>query len=280
VIPSTSGIVDILNKNNSNANFTKGRMQEVQILIKDGNINILHKGKNIKLFDAIWLSSFWDSRDLAYAIQLYLKDLKIYHSKTEKSTSKISDQILFSLNNIPSPNSVFADKDFIINNPKVINEICGYPVIVKDVRGSRGKYSAYAKDETSLVSVLKDLPNHRKYFYQSFIENDYDWGILVANGKIVSAEKSYSEKSEFRNNVCNGAKEVFKDYLKIPKILKDMAIKASNILQLSWSRSDIIIDKYTKEPFLLEVNRCPGITSGSSEESGLKLYVNEFLKTI
>jgi len=56
-----------------------------------------------------------------------------------------------------------------------------------------------------------------------------------------------------------------------------MAIKATKILGLSWARSDIIIDKETGIPYLLEVNRCPGITSGSTEITGARKFLNSYL---
>ncbi|EKD32360.1 MAG: hypothetical protein ACD_77C00116G0002, partial [uncultured bacterium] len=40
-----------------------------------------------------------------------------------------------------------------------------------------------------------------------------------------------------------------------------------------WSRADIIIDKRTGLPYLLEVNRNPGITAGSDEVNGAYTYL-------
>jgi glutathione synthase/RimK-type ligase-like ATP-grasp enzyme len=113
--------------------------------------------------------------------------------------------------------------------------------------------------------------------FQSFIPNQYDWGILVANGEVVSGEKSYPKDGEFRNNARNGAREDFIDVEKIPQEIKDIAIRASESLGLSWSRADIIIDEKTQKPYLLEVNRYPGVTSGSDEENGAFLFLSSHI---
>jgi len=69
---------------------------------------------------------------------------------------------------------------------------------------------------------------------------------------------------------------VFVETKDIPRPIQDIAIKASEILGLSWSRSDIIVDKNTDIPYLLEVNRCPGITSGTSEVFGAQQFLKSY----
>lgn len=113
--------------------------------------------------------------------------------------------------------------------------------------------------------------------YQQFIPNEYDWGVLVANGKVVAAEKSYPKDGEFRNNACNGAKEVFVDVKDCPDEVKEMATSAAKALDLKWCRSDIVVDKHTGKPYLLEVNRYPGITKGTDELKAVVAHLQNLL---
>ena len=103
---------------------------------------------------------------------------------------------------------------------------------------------------------------------------------MVANGAVVSGEKSYPCQGEFRNNTCNGAQEVFVDPLDIPQAIKEIAIKNSVLLNLSWSRSDIIIDKNTQRPYVLEVNRLPGISAKTSEVEGAYKFLSSQIELI
>ena len=276
ILPSVKNMDEVVEATSSNASFTKGSFKRVEFRLKDNGVQLSHKGVDLKDFSSVWLSSFWRSRDLAYAAKLYLDHFGIPHTYVEKGTSKITDQVQFALNNILIPNTFFVDTRDIADYVKKIEEVCGYPLIIKDIRGSGGRYSAYIRNRKELLAKFSKLSRYRKYFFQKFIPNEYDWGILVVNGKVVSAEKSYPKDSEFRNNACNGAKEVFVEKKDVPKPIQDIAIKASEILGLSWSRSDIIIDKNTNISYLLEVNRCPGITSGTSEAAGAQQFLHQF----
>jgi len=280
ILPSVKNMDQVVKGISSDISFTKGSFSRVEFRVKDNKIQLLHKGIDLKDFSSVWLSSFWRSRDLAYAAKLYLDHFGASHTYVEKSTSKITDQVQFVLNNILVPNTFFVDTHDIADYAKKIEEVCGYPLIIKDIRGSGGRYSAYIKNRQELLVKFSKLSKHRKYLFQKFIPNEYDWGILVVNGRVVSAEKSYPKHNEFRNNACNGAKEVFMETKDVPKPIQDIAIKASKILGLSWSRSDIIVDKNTNIPYLLEVNRCPGITSGTSEVSGAQQFLRSHLNLV
>lgn len=267
-LPTVKDIEKVLARFPFPINLTKGNFKELEFIFHKKNTKILYNGINLTNFDFIWLSSYWDSRDLAYAVKLYLDKTKTKTTIAEKSTSKITDQMIFSLNGIPVPDSLFLGEKPIKDSLAQIKKVCGYPLIIKDTKGSRGLDSIYIASEKELLEKIKQFPNYRKYFFQKYIPNQYDWGILVSNGEVVSGEKSYPEIGEFRNNVCNGAKEIFMNQKDIPNRIKQIAIKANNALGLTWSRSDIIIDKNTKEPYLLETNRMPGITPGTTEVDG------------
>lgn len=280
VLPSIENISEIVKGINKNIHLTKGYYHNLEHRIQDSQIQLLHKGKDIKEFSTVWLSSFWGLRDLAYAVKLYLDYFHTPHTYVEKTTSKISDQLIFVIKDIRTPNTFFINRRDIADYTDEIEKTCGYPLVIKETKGSRGKYATYIENRKELLREFSKLPNHRKYFFQEFIPNDYDWGILIANGKVVSGEKSFHKNGEFRNNACNGAKEVFVKTKNIPKQICDMAIKASKALSLSWSRSDIIVDKNTDIPYLLEVNRHPGITSGTSEVSGARKFLEMHLSSL
>ena len=277
-LPAVQNIKEVLGHFLFPINLTEGNFKELEFVFHNKGIKILYQGIDLSNFSFVWLSSFWDSRDLAYAVKLYLDKTKTSTTFAEKSTSKITDQMIFSLNNIQSPDSLFLGEEPIKDSLGQIKKVCGYPLIIKDTKGSRGLDSIYIANEEELAEKLKQFPNHRKYFFQKYIPNQYDWGVLVANGVVVSGEKSYPEVGEFRNNACNGAKEIFMDPKEIPDRIKQIAIKANRLLGLSWSRSDIIIDKNTGEPYLLEVNRMPGITPKTSEVEGAYQFLASKIK--
>ena len=267
-LPSVQDIDQVVDKFPFPINLTRGSYRNLEFVFQNRNPKILHNGVDLNHFSFVWLSSSWNCRDLAYAVKLYLKKAKIPFAYVEKNTSKVTDQMIFSLNGIPAPDTLFVDGRSIHRHLLKIKEICGYPLIAKNIRGRGGVLSEYIKTEEDLVKKIKKLSQNEKYLFQRYIPNDYDWGVLVANGVVVSGEKSYPAQGEFRNNACNGAREVFVDLSEIPPEVKEMAIKASRLLKLSWARADIVIDKNTNKPYLMEVNRFPGVTSKTSEVDG------------
>jgi len=237
-------------------------------------------GKDIKEFSFVWLSSYWASRNLIYAIRLYLDHYRVAHTFAEKSTSKLTDLLKFAFNDICVPDTFYSDKTDISEVTLELEQACNYPMIMKDLKGSRGKYSELINNREELFAKTANLPKNKKFFFQKFIPNEYDWGVLVANGEVVSGEMSYRNAGEFRNHRLHGATEIFVDVDQIPDNVKKMAIKASKALGLSWSRSDILIDKNTNKAYLLEVNRAPGITSGSAEIEGAQSFLNTQLLSL
>ncbi|MDY0302882.1 MAG: hypothetical protein RBR98_03755 [Candidatus Moranbacteria bacterium] len=280
VLPSVSNMDQVVKKISLPVDLTKGRFKNIEFIFKDNQVSVLHKNIDLKNFSFVWLCSSWGSRDLAYAVQLYLDFHKIPHTHVEKGTSKLTDQMALSLENIPVPDTLFFGHKDVRKSLSQIQKVCGYPLVIKDIRGSRGAHSLIINSEAELLEKITALPRHKSFIFQKYIANEYDWGIMVANGVVVSGEKSYPCQGEFRNNTCNGAQEVFVDPLDIPQAIKEIAIKNSVLLNLSWSRSDIIIDKNTQRPYVLEVNRLPGISAKTSEVEGAYKFLSSQIELI
>ena len=272
-LPSARNVDQVLKKFPFPIELTRGNYRDLELTFHKGAVEVLHNGKSTKDFSFVWLSSGWNRRDFAYALHLYFEALGTPHSYVEKNTSKITDCMVFAVSGLPIPDGVFLSRSKIKEGMPLIKKVCGYPLIIKDIRGAKGKDSRYVADEADLLEIMGELPKNKQFLFQRYIPNEYDWGLMVANGVVVAGEKSYPSEGEFRNNSCNGAKECFVDVADIPEEIKAIAIKASGLLGLSWSRADIIIDKQTSLPYLLEVNRYPGITSESHEVLGAYTFL-------
>ena len=251
-----------------------GSFSEIQIIFSQNRTLITWNNKPLESFDSIWLSSFWESRAIAYTIKLYLEEHGVHHSWVEPNSSKLSDQIQFQQAGLPLPKTFASGSRNLDTFIDDLEDHLGYPLVVKDNKGSRGCNSKLLCSREELQDYFPKLPKHKRFHFQEFIPNDYDWGVMVVDCKVVSGEKSYHSEADFRNNACNGAREEFIPVENIPQDIQTLAIDASASLDLSWSRADILIDSRTGQPYLLEVNRTPGITKDSSEETGAQ----EFLK--
>lgn len=265
VLPGIENLATVSNEFTSDYNVTGGRFCDLVFQFVNSDLRIYFRGKDLRAFSYVWISSYWDDRDMAYGVSLYLRKHGVPHSFVEKAGSKIVDQILFTQAGIPIPDTCFSTKLSSDTVSGLVEETCGFPAIIKDIYGARGRYSKMVERMDGFESVVKKLHPCRRFMFQRFIPNEYDWGILVVDGVVQSAEKSYRAEGEFRNNACRRATEQFVPVSEVPDRVKWIAVKAAEVLGLSWSRSDIIVHKDTEEPLLLEVNRFPGTTFGSGE---------------
>ncbi len=276
-LPTKYNIAELTRRITIPFELTRGSYKKIEFRFIDNSPSVVQGSVDLREFSNVWLSSTWGNRDLAYAVKLYLDHHRVAHTYVEKTTSKITDQMLFALNNIAIPNTFFVDNTDIQEYVEIIERICGYPLIIKDTEGARGKNSSLILNRKKLISESRKLSKSKKFFFQSYIPNDYDWGILVANGKVVSAEKSYPKAGEFRNNVGQGGTEVFSPLDSVPSEIKEIAVRAAKALKLNWSRADILVDKNTQKAYLMEVNRFPCLTSGTSEIEAGQGFLENFL---
>jgi glutathione synthase/RimK-type ligase-like ATP-grasp enzyme len=257
--------------------FDKTFFKNLRYIFGDTGAYVRYQNKDCKDYDLVWLSSHWGTRDLAYALDIYLDSKKTKHTAVERAGSKVTDHMKFSLSNINTP------KTYYINTKKIepyIEEIevhCGYPMVVKDIKGCRGRNTFLVHNREELNDTVASLNPETKVLYQEYIPNEYDWGVLISGGKVVAAEKSYPSEGEFRNNACNGAREEFVDLSECPEEIQWMAIDSAKSLGLDWCRADIVVHEDTNKPYLLEINRYPGITKGTDEVEAVKKYITSMV---
>lgn len=275
VLPAVQNIGEITK--DMNIKVTKSYYSELEFIFKDNQVSILTEGRDINSFSAVWLSSYWPTRDLATAVKQYLDAYNIPTTYTESSTSKITDAMEFSLANILTPDTYYVKDSVALKHISDIEKICKYPMIMKTTKGFGGKNAELITSRKELKEAIENRDQKYKYMFQKYIDNNYDWGVMVVNGKIVSGERSYPKDGEFLNNCSAGATEIFTKIEDIPKEIQEIAYNGAKALGLSWSRADIVVEKTTNKPYLLEINRFPGITKDTTEVSGACEFITNHL---
>lgn len=265
-----------------NSTLVKGYYQNVEIIFARTDMAILIKGVDLRTFDYVWISASWSKRAIACVLSLYLTHHNRPHTTVEEGlgSTKLVDMAHYAIHGIPQPRSYFCTSKLYKKHRQNIITTCGFPMIVKDVRGTRGKKCFLARDEKELRKGLRADKKRTDFVFQEYIENDYDWGVIVGNNEVLSAERSYRdlESTAFMNHAYLGATEVFEEIEKIPEDVVAMALKANNILHLDWGRSDIIHNKKDNKPYILETNRSPRMTSNSPEVKAFGKFLSTVLK--
>lgn len=170
------------------------------------------------------------------------------------------------------PNEEFLDS--------ALEEIGGkFPIVMKLLSGTQGIGVSIVDSYASLKSVyqtIRKLDESSEILVQEKIDSNYDLRIQVIvknfdpispskdNCIILGSMKREAVEKDFRTNYSLGG-SVSK--YEIPEDLVDIACKAANAVGCHWCGVDIMIDKKTKKPFILEVNSSPG-TEGISKAIG------------
>jgi ribosomal protein S6--L-glutamate ligase len=158
-----------------------------------------------------------------------------------------------------------------------------FPLILKLISGTQGIGVSIVDSYASLKSVyqtIKKLNPQSEILIQQKIDSDYDIRIQTlvkkfnplkekkGNKVILGSMMRKKVKNDFRTNYSLGG-EVDKYELKEDsyKELMELAFDATTAVGCHWSGVDIIIDKKTKKPYILEVNSSPG-TEGISKVLG------------
>lgn len=260
----------------------RGHYRDIEVIISTTDMRILINGVDLRDFDYVWVTGSWSKRDFARAISLYLTHYQEPHTIVNEGagSTKLVDMTIFALGKIAQPRSYFCSRTEYLRRAEEIGTVCKFPLIAKDVKGTFGRNSFLANDMKELKQKLFEADEKTSFIFQEYIENDYDWGVIVGNDTVLSAEKSYRKQDDttFMNHASGGATEVFVPTSEVPEKVREMAIKASHLLNLTWARSDILVDNKNGKPYILETNRSPRMTSKSTEVEAFAQYINSFME--
>ncbi len=201
---------------------------------------------------------FWD-KDLYLAQSLESMGLRLFN--TSRAIALCDDKALTHMalcgHNIKMPKTIIApktyprygyiDKFFI---EKAIEEL-GFPMVIKECRGSFGAQVYLAKNEQDFTRILESVSG-RPILLQEFVSSSYahDIRINVVGKRAVATMYRYNENGDFRANITNGGS--MKPYEPSQKQV-DVAIKVCEILGLDFAGVDLLFGE-DDEPILCEVN--------------------------
>lgn len=249
-------------------------IKDIVFEIIDGVVTVNIKGKDLKQYDYVWIQSGWNTTHMAYLLHLYLKSQQIPHNKTNSHNTKLSDIFTLAYKGVLVPNTYFHNGlNVTKENISEIADICGLPCIYKTSLGSLGCNVFLIDKEEEIKPTIKDNGKYNRYIFQQYIPNDFDYRVVIANGKSTSVCKRTRVTDKFRNNVALGACEEFIKIKDVPTDVIDIAIQSANALKLKWAGVDVVTDKETGENYILEVNRRPGLTEKSTEIAAACKYI-------
>lgn len=225
------------------------------------NGDLYFNGKDLSNQDLVFFRDIRRNVEEKNLISIYFKNkgIPVFDRRLTKTAanSKIGTAIDMLNHNLPYPktysnfNILELDKetqksyfDFLVTN-------LWSKFIMKPIDGRHGKWVYLVSDFETFIS------SHQEWIlcmYQEFIENDGDLRIIVIGGECIGAILRKWKDGSFINNVA-----MWGDFYQvdISDSVKDIAINTANVLEIDVAGVDIIIDKNTGLPYILEVNRSP-----------------------
>ncbi len=199
---------------------------------------------------------FWD-KDVKLARLLEREGFQVFNSAEgiEACDDKALTFIKLKNKNIEMPKTFIApmtfdkeysDYTFVLQ----VQESLGYPMIIKENKGSFGEQVYLVENYYDAVEKIKSI-GHDEFIMQEYIESSKgrDVRIHVVGNQIVTAMERRND-NDFRANVTNGGR--MKKYIPT-KEQAEMAVTVCRELGVDFAGVDIMFGK-DDEPVLCEVN--------------------------
>jgi glutathione synthase/RimK-type ligase-like ATP-grasp enzyme len=266
----------------------RGSLKELHIEITNNKMRIVESmtGRSLDSFDAVYFELWYKARQQALAAARYCQRHRIAFFCNEvidlDPDTKIGEMAVLSDNDIPLPNSFTSSKNEIKrlfrHQPPI-----GYPLVVKSDDDSGGENNFLAHNYKELKKILDDNPK-LTFIIQEFIPNDFDYRCLVLGGEIkfILKRTRAVDSEKHTNNTSSGAEGEAVALNTISESAKRIVVKAAKLLgRDSFAGVDLIINKQTGRPYILEVNQTPQIETGAEIDKKMAVlldYVEKIAK--
>jgi glutathione synthase/RimK-type ligase-like ATP-grasp enzyme len=150
--------------------------------------------------------------------------------------------------------------------------------IAKDVFGEKGRMN-FLVSAAMLESIVAEHSDVH-FVCQRFVPNDGDYRVGVYGGQSAFIIKRVGSGTSHLNNTSAGGKATYLAPQDLPIALRRLAESASAAAKLQISGVDIIVDKITKIPYILEVNQGSQIVTGAYTNENIALFNTALNKAI
>jgi ribosomal protein S6--L-glutamate ligase len=229
--------------------------------IEQNNPIVRYKGKILPRYDAIIPRIASNMTRYGTAIVRQFEMQGVYTTTSSiaivRSRDKLRSIQLLARAGVGIPKTVFTRT--ITDIEDIIDDMGGYPVIIKLARGTHGNGVVLAETKKAAKSVMQAFyvmdDDGTNILLQEFVKESAgeDIRAFVVGGKVVASMKRQSLDDDFRSNLHQGGEGVA---IKLTDEEKKTAQKAAKSMGLSICGVDLM--RSDRGPLVLEVNSSPG----------------------
>lgn len=234
-----------------NDNYFLEQYSDMVFTILNGEVSITSAvtGRDVASYDLVYIRDL-GHEEVRNTIALYLeKRNKAFINselKQRQFPSKLIQYVAFADAGLAVPDTAYAN---VKHRAKALASLgADFPIVVKSTTGSNG-------NDNFLVNSLDELNSldmEAACVMQPFLENQFDYRIVVAESDILIAYKRVRGGDDYRNNISQGgSRELVKD---LSGELAEMAVRAARAVNRDLAGVDILVAEKTGRPYILEVN--------------------------
>ena len=162
--------------------------------------------------------------------------------------------------NLAAPNTIYQITNDRVLLAKYVDYLGGFPLIIKSAIGSRGIGTIKIESWQNLISTVDYLvTTPDKFIMRQFINADYGARVMVLGNEVILSKKFFFQENDFRNAPILSATKY--EPIEIDETAKQLCIKAVHLANLEMGGVDLLFEKETGKPYLLEVNFPTGFQS-------------------
>lgn len=253
----------------------KGAVKELEFKALNGNFSVYDplNQRELSQYDLVFFRLWQREHERATAAAIYLQVSKVPFFDTEAynglSLTKLTDLAKLAVHHIPVPDTYFSSPK---RTAKFLTSqsLLKYPMIIKDVNGTRGGNNYLAHTKAEALQILQAQPEIN-FMLQQYIPNDCDYRFVIANYKIdLVIRRSRKTNKTHLNNTSAGAEGQSVDIGEFSEQLRLDAVKAARLHHREFCGVDVIIDKITGKHYILEVNAAPDLVVGAAIDEKVK----------
>lgn len=259
---------------------------EIGLELQTNNVHafLLSDRTPLKDFTAVYFKSYFRFQEQAAAILEYLLENNIKFVGEELKSyipaTKLTQLARLARANLPIPKTIYMSTEKYGPNFEILERELGLPFIFKAIDGSTGENNYLINSLEQMSKALRETVKTH-FIAQAFIPNEGDLRILVV-GKVprLVIDRRRKNENTHLNNTSQGGTANLIDVKRFKPELMSMAVRATNIMDREVAGVDIMLEKGTNDPYILEVNASPQIASGAFQDEKIEIYKNYFRELV
>jgi len=260
--------------------------RDVGMTVLDGQLRafLIADDRSVTDFSAVYFKSYGSYFEQAVALAEILEAAgvpfggkELLHNVPEH---KLSQMTRLAVAGLPQPDTLYLPMEHYLGRFDHIRQLLGVPFIFKAIDGKKGKDNYLVSDEKALADLVSEHAE-RHFIAQKFIPNDGDLRLVIVRQKIqLIMKRQRTSEATHLNNTSTGATAQLVPIETFDEGLAGISLRAAESMQRDITGVDLLVERSTNKPYILEVNASPQLASGAFVAEKLAIVADYVTKLV